>query len=66
MQKLRRNTKNLLEDTPSSSEKEDHNVNLEKRHWDFLDRRAEEENISRNEALRRILESLTRGVSSGR
>ncbi|MDY6769130.1 MAG: hypothetical protein SVW02_03435 [Candidatus Nanohaloarchaea archaeon] len=43
--------------TDRLQEKEDHNVYLKMIHWEFLDRRAEERGVSRNQVLRDILDT---------
>lgn len=53
---LRKNTnKSFLNSSGESEEKEDHNVYLKKKHWNFLDSLAEDRNVSRNQVLRDIL-----------
>lgn len=61
MYQLRRNTDNVLDKNFGGSnceEKESSNVYLTTSQWEMLDKIAEEKGISRNKALRRILEEV--------
>jgi hypothetical protein len=55
MYKLKKGVKNeLFED--DEDELEDHNVNLKNYHWEELDKIAEEEDVSRNQVMRDIVD----------
>lgn len=53
-----KNSSNFLKKPLGEDEKRDENVYLNSYHWDFLEELAEEQDISRNEALRRVLDTV--------
>lgn len=59
MYQLRKNTTSyFINDSDQKEEKIGKNLYLKKSHFHFLDSRAEEKGVSRNQALRDILDSI--------
>ena len=56
MQNVKRSFNTFEE--PEKKQKESHNVYLAKKHWNFLDEIANHSGMSRNKALREILDSI--------
>jgi len=58
MYQLRNNSELFYKKEVGEESKSDHNVYLKDSHWSFLDTLADSHGISRNQALRNILDQV--------
>jgi len=58
MYQLQKNREVFYKKSVGEEEKSDHNVYLKDSHWSFLDHLADSHDISRNQALRNILDEV--------